>query len=853
METMATASPADLEGLFFQEAFVLQASYTPQATALIELQGTHDNLVESRSISYQELDQKTNQLGHWLLGEGVGPNIVVALMMPRSIELVTAVLGVLKAGGTCLVLDPRDPVERRLACITQAQVKHILVDEKRDEIGGEAAVWSCSEVEARMAGESITCPEITQRRSDLAYVCFTSGTTGQPKGILIPHAGRDAKWVTTFSDTPLAPGEFGVSKASMSTTLFYHEFHTSLLTGGTVVIVPPEKDREVPYLFAVLEHYRIPVVNLTPSLLRAMMEWRDVAHLSHLRAVITYGEGLPGEVEDVFYRSNPAELVVYYGCTEATSAVCSRRRKRPSQEGVIGTPTFFRSVYILDDALQPVSGMEVGQVVIGRPSAAGYLNDPEGTAKRFVPDPFSSDPQAVMFLTGDRARWLSDGTIQLLGREDSLVKLRGYRVELGEIELALKQMNEVENVCVKTITDLSGEHVLVAYLTSSLSRPVPGDVLRQRLGQQLPEHMIPSTFMWVDEFPLTPVGKVDKAALPLPAFMTAKPEVNDEALSNREKIMLAAWCRCLGVRSVSRDIHFFEAGGSSLKAVRLLAEIRKQFGQTLPVSALAANPTPADLLNQLEGLGEGSTSFHSLVPVKPTGARSPFFCVHAAHGDILGFSRLASHFNADQPFYGFQARGLDNEAPWPSSVEEMASNYIHELQQVAPTGPYYLGGRCYGSLVAVEMAHQLMGQGHDVPVLIVLDTLNAFGSDRSGSWRERIGHSPQEHLHWAHRILSHNMQRWKNRFRAKRNEYFRKMEALRRHHIMIRRAYSPPSFPGRIVYLECQQEHRHPAELKAWQTIAQQDVKVVQIPGRHNTMLKEPHVMEVAKIIQACL
>ena len=845
----ATTS-VDRKGLFIHQGLVLQAGLTPQATALVELSGGYDNISEARQISYRDLDCRTNQLGHWLKAQGVGSNDVVGLIMPRSIDLAIAMYGIMKAGGACLILDAYDPVERQLSCIHQAQPKVLITAELDEPMLESVNQYSFAAIAKAAAEESIDPPLVTQHESDLIYVCFTSGTTGQPKGILIPHAGRDVEWVTTVSDTPVVPSEVGISKAPITTTLFYHEFHASLLTGGFVVLVPREKEKDVPFLFAVLELYSVPVVNLTPSLLRALMEWRDFKHLAHLRAVITYGEGLPGEIEALFYKQSPAELVMYYGCTEATSAVCDRRRCPPERVGIIGTPSFFRSVYILDEELKPVQQGGVGQIVIGRPSAVGYLNDPEGTRMRFVKDPFSSERNAVMFLTGDRARWMDDGTIQMLGREDSLIKLRGHRVELGEVELALKERPELSAAVVKCIEDLSGDLVLVAYLISASAPPPSRNSLRQRLAQKLPEHMIPSAFIFMERFPLTSVGKVNKEALPLPEFMQrGKGSAAVHAAS--EQKMLSAWRTCLRVRRVSLTDHFLDLGGSSLKAIRLLSQIQHQFGVALPVSIFTTNPTPIGLLKMLDESADLAPSFESLVPVKPSGSNMPFFCVHAAHGDILGFNRLASHFGEAQPFYGIQARGLDGGAPWPESIEEMAAHYISEIKRVAPQGPYALGGRCYGSLVALEMAQALLREGQEVPVLIVLDTLNAFGATRSGFWRHQAQLSLRDIAMWAHRVIGHNAQRWVTRLRARTNEYYRKLETLRQHHLAIRRKYTAKSYLGKIIYLDCQQERRHPEELKAWQQIAQQGVEVVSIPGGHNTMLKEPHVIEVARIVQA--
>ncbi len=420
-------------------------------------------------------------------------------------------------------------------------------------------------------------------------------------------------------------------------------------------------------------------------------------------------------------------LINGYGPTENTTFTCCGGFDRAEQIGEsvpMGRPIAGTQVYILDPQGQPVPIGVRGEIYTGGDGLArGYLNAHELTSERFIPNPFNPDSRARLYKTGDIARWLPDGQIEFLGRGDNQIKIRGYRIEPGEIETALRVQSEVREVAVLVREDTPGDRLLVAYLVAHAQEKPDESTLRTRLGEILPDYMLPNAFVWLDKLPLTLNGKLDRKALPAPqAGVKGRPAETDQPTNILELQLLRLWHRLFHREDIGRHDNFFDLGGHSLLAARLATEIDQLLGCKLPIAALFQSPTVESLTRRLTA-ENWVPAWKSLVPLQPLGAKPPFFLVHGWGGDVFVFLGLARQLAPDQPAYGLQAVGLDGKSPRHTTLENMAAHYVQEIRSFQPEGPYYLGGYSMGGLIAFEMAQQLHRLGQRVALLALFDTV----------------------------------------------------------------------------------------------------------------------------------
>ena len=446
---------------------------------------------------------------------------------------------------------------------------------------------------------------------------------------------------------------------------------------------------------------------------------------------------LPAELVSRFFERLTCELHNLYGPTEAAIDVTYYQCHPQKDQSTIpiGCPIANTQMYILDDLLQPVPLGVAGELHIGGVGLArGYLNRPDLTSTEFIPNPFNNSPGTRLYKTGDKARYLPDGNIEFLGRIDNQVKIRGFRIELGEIEATLAQHPLLREAVVIAREDIPGDKRLVAYIVANAA-PTTARELRDFLKAKLPGYMVPATFVTLEAMSLTPNGKVSRRALPAPDTSQRSSEAGLVLPRDTlEMQLMQIWSDVLGVHPIGVRDNFFELGGHSLLAVRLMAQIEQQFGTNLLLGTLFQTQTIEQLASLLRD-GTESTPKSPLVAIQPKGNRRPFFCVPGAGGNAIYFYGLAHHLGNDQPFYAFQAVGLDGKSKPHNRCEDMAAHYIEALQTVQPQGPYQLGGHSFGGLVAFEMAQQLQKQGHEVRLVAILDTHAQFPRQpSSGEW-----------------------------------------------------------------------------------------------------------------------
>jgi amino acid adenylation domain-containing protein len=573
-----------------------QVERTPDAIAVT---------FEDTALTYAELNARANQLAHHLRGLGVGPDARVAICVERSLEMMVGLLAILKAGGAYVPMDASYPEDRLrymlensapVVLLSQASLSGLFADMQVPvvDLVADAAAW---------AAQPVSNPERVGTPESLAYVIYTSGSTGLPKGVMNEHRGVVNRLVWMQDEYGLQAPEAVLQKTPFSFDVSVWEFFWALLAGARVVMARPEGHKDPSYLVETIKSAEITTMHFVPSMLQLFLEHGDVGSCTGLKRVMCSGEALPAALVRRFHERLPGvELHNLYGPTEAavdvTAWACTP--ETTSARVPIGRPIANTRIYILDAQGQPVPVGVSGELFIGGVQVArGYLGRPELTGERFLDDPFV--PGGRMYRTGDLARWLADGSIEYLGRNDFQVKIRGFRIELGEIEARLEEMAEVREAVVMAREDASGDKRLVAYYVAPDAIEV--EVLRARLSEHLPEHMVPAAYVRMDALPLTPNGKADRKALPAPEGDAFAARAYEAPLGETETAVAAIWAEVLGAERVGRHDHFFAMGGHSLLAVRVISRVRQAMGVEAALGDLFQRPVLAEFARGLDAAG----------------------------------------------------------------------------------------------------------------------------------------------------------------------------------------------------------------------------------------------------------
>ena len=872
------------------QLFENQVEHTPDSVAVV---------FGDEQLTYRELNYRANQLAHYLQALGVGPEVLVGICVERSLALVVGLLGILKAGAAYIPLDPGYPKERLSFILEDSKVPVLLTQQRLAQVLSADTTKlvyldTDSEVIAQKSKEN---PVNRVATDNLAYVIYTSGSTGKPKGVAIEHHSTVAlvDWARgVFTSEDLA----GVlASTSICFDLSVFELFVPLSCGGRVVLA--ENALHLPTL---PDANNVTLINTVPSAIAELLKVNGVP--ASVRTVNLAGEPLQNKLVQQIYQQDSIDRVFnLYGPSEDTTystfaLVNKGNRNAPS----IGRPIANTQIYLLDAYLQPVPIGVPGELHIGGAGLArGYLNQPELTAQKFVVNPFSQEPRERLYKTGDLARYLSDGNIEFLGRIDHQVKIRGFRIELGEIEAVLSQNPNVQEAIVIVWEEVPDDKRLVAYVIPNQDQPPTVNQLRRFLQEQLPEYMIPSTFVFLDTFPLTPNGKVDRRNLPAPEKV--RPELESNFVAPRtpsEEMLSSIWAAVLGLESVGVHDNFFELGGHSLLATQVISRVRHAFQIELPLRKLFESPTLAGLAESIETARQAKQSLQEppilrvsrnrsilsqqsssqrqspLVGIQPVGSKRPFFCVHPAGGNVICYVDLARYLGLDQPLYGLQALGLDGEQEPYTQVKDMAVHYIKALRIVQPEGPYLLGGWSMGGIVAFEMATQLQAEGQKVDLLALFDAkataCNVELAENDGnvaifsSFAQELGVS-LENLNFS---LEYFLQLEPNKQLAYVFEKARMSNLLspdielpqvsRLFHVFKTNicamwSYIPQTYSGRVTLFQASEQLVEAPQnsTMGWGKLATQGVEIHAVPGNHYTMLKKPHIESLVKRLNTFL
>nr|BFE59782.1 hypothetical protein GCM10020063_043080 [Dactylosporangium thailandense] len=784
---------------------------------------------EGVELTYGELDARANRLAQVLAGEhGVGPGHTVGVLLDRGLDQPVAQAAVLKTGAAWLPLDPRNPAARLAfqladaaapAAVTTTGLTGLLPpDLPRLALDDPATV-------ARLAAAPAVAPAADVRPEDLAYIIYTSGSTGTPKGVLIPHRAAvqfaqsiAARYAVTERDRVAQ-----VANPAFDVSIF--DFYAAFAGGATVVGVPRDALSDPDALGELLRDERVTVTYVPPALLGLM----DPAVPRDLRLVMVAGETCPAELPER-WAAPGRSFHNGYGPTE-TTVISTDHPCPPGRYDVrppIGRPLDNQLVYVLDPGLHPVPIGVPGQLYIGGAGLAhGYAARPGLTADRFGPDPFSAEPGARMYATGDLVRWRADGTLDFLGRADRQVQIRGLRIEPGEIEHALADRPGIRQAVVVVREPDTPNARLVAYAVPEPGASPDPAALRDTLAGQLPPHLVPRQLVILPELPRDRNGKIDQRRLPDPH--DADGGGHAPATGATQLRLAGIWAATLGrpaERIGARDT-FFDLGGNSLQTAQLIGRIREATGVALHPRELFANPTLERLAARLDAGGDALDDGSPLVPLRAGGDGPPLFLVHAVGGTAGPYRPLAALLAGDRACYGLQGHAGDGGVPG------LAAGYVAAIRGVQPHGPYHLAGWSFGGTVAVEIARLLRADGEAVAPVVLIDT-------------GLPGDTPEPDEPTLRAWFTEELAEAGLGDAVPTEEQFAAFAANTRAFL----AHRPEPYDGRLIYLSAAERDD---DTERWRAIAPAAFEHHVTGGDHYAVLRAPHVDTVARILEGVL
>jgi amino acid adenylation domain-containing protein len=860
----AAAYPRDLT---LQRLFARQAAETPDAIAVV---------AGARSLTYRDVEERSDALARQLISQGFGPNARVGVFVTRTADLVIAPLAILKAGSAYVPLDPTYPPGRLAQIIDQSGLVAVIAQSAvvLPPLRSVPIVAIGSASEPATTAHMPPLPSI--RPEDTAYVIFTSGSTGQPKGVQIPH-GALTNFLWAMRGTPgFTARDTIVAVTTICFDIAALELFLPLTVGAKVVIASEQETRDGQLLLSLLSRAGARVLQATPATWELLIEagWRGDPQLRMLCG----GEALPRHLADRLLDRSP-ELWNMYGPTETTIWSSARRIMRGEGPILIGPPIANTQFYVVDrsGALVPQGG--VGELMIGGDGVAvGYWGMAALTHDRFPADRFGGAPAAKLYRTGDLVRMRQDGEFQYLGRTDQQIKLRGFRIELGEIEAVLLRRDAVRHAIAVTGESASGGTAIFAYVElrggAAARREQIVETLRADVAAMLPGYMRPREIIVLDAIPLLPNGKIDRKALPLPGPEEQRERTRLQPLDDLETRLAQIWCEILGLKTVDASADFFELGGHSLLAARLLARIEAAFGHRISMSAMFESPSLAAFANLLRSPRQQDFDFREVVRMGSRHAQRTIFAIN----NTGIFLTVSQRLNEDLSITALQLFDPTTQRDYlPVTIEETAAQYVRLIREIQPRGPYVLMGWCNGGTLAFETARQLQEAGEAVSRVFMIDTWIPGYLERLGWLRSKLAdYTYRWRLILADWAAVRSGQKSFGDFIADRptvGRFYRRRQIgeaiaepayaaaqaydrwLLDYTTTMLTAYKPKPIAGRLTIFRSTVEPagRFLDPKLGWGGMAAGGVDLIVVPGDHFTVFKEPGASIMAKGIEAAI
>jgi len=841
---------------------------------------------DQKRVTYSELNEKSNRLARYLHKSGASEGSLIGICIERSSDLLVGLLAILKAGCTYIPLDPIYP-KNRLSLILEDGNPIILLTEKKlleslPEIDVSKVFIEETEKYQNEPGAN---PGYSVSPNNVAYLIYTSGSTGKPKGVQVEHRSL-VNFMESMKRKPgITSNDIMLAVTTISFDIAGLELYLPILNGATTIIASHETTMNPDFLIKRIDDCHPTIIQATPVTFRMLISagWKGLKKLK----ILCGGEALPKKLVIELVRKCD-ELWNMYGPTETT--IWSTMEKVELSENDytgyvnLGHPIDNTFLYVLNSEFQPVPVGYPGELFIGGDGLArGYYHLPELTKEKFLPNPFSEKAGARIYRTGDLVQLMENGRLEFLNRIDSQVKIRGFRIELGEIESILAQHASIKDNVVIVREDNPGDKRLIAYIIlKDTGEPELTD-LRQFLKAKLPDYMIPSTFIKMEKFPLTPNGKVDRKSLPSPLEVSPQTEkINIAPQTELEEKLLRIWSEVLHLKSIGTNENFFDIGGHSMIAVTLMVKIEKELGVRLPLATLFEQSNIHDMAELLENMVT-PPKWGSLVPIKPKGNKRPLYLVHGAGLNLLLYNTIVSHLDPDQPVYGLQAKGLDGEDEPLDTLQEIAAYYISEIISVDASGTYALAGFSMGGQIAYEMARQLLEMGKKISFLGVFDTVSYNVSDKHLPIFKRYFYRTDRLFHqiiWTLNTFFKKPGKEKHEFAAsklnslkqkitkadykiqpegvsqgKRSELPKYLHKVHQANYRAMENYILPVYPGKLYLFRAMDQKFYIKDpvTYGWDEYAKGGVIVLDIPGEHSRIFAPPNDKIFSELLQRCL
>ncbi len=823
-----------------------QARRTPDAVAVV---------AGDEQLTFSELESRANAVAQRLRVARAARGEIVALYVQRSLNMIVGLLGILKTGAAYLPLDPGDPAGRTALLLEDSGAAVLLTQRSlRATLPDTAA--RVVVIDGR--GLEGTALPAAQRTSpdDLAYLIYTSGSTGKPKGVQVRHAGV-VNLLTSMANEPgIGPSDTVLALTKCSFDMSVPELFLPLVTGARLVIAQPDVVRDVRELSRLISDSRATFMQATPSTWQMLRDvgWGGSRTLVALSGAETLPASLAGWIAE-----RTAGLWNAYGPTE-TTVWSTLARIEPGAGVTVGRPIANTMVYILDNRGRPVPVGVAGEIFIaGAGVTGGYLNRPELNQRRFVPDPAA--PSTRMYATGDLGRFLADGRIEHLGRLDHQMKLRGHRVEPGEIEAVLLTEGDLTAAVVVARQQSSGDTRLVAYVVPAGSAPRSAE-LRRRLGATLPEHMVPSAFVVMDSLPLTANGKIDRTALPAPQWNERESAAGyEQPRTELEERVARIWARTLGIESVGIHDDFFTLGGHSLLAVRLLVELERDLNVEVPLASfIESGVTVAGLAAVVENSNSAATADRLVVPVRRHGTTPILFFVHADESSLLTLRHFTGPFGPDQSVIGLLPQRIGRRFDRTRGIEDLALPMLATVREKQPHGPYFLAGFSLGGLLAYELAGRLRAAGEEVAWLGVIDAYTpaagALRVEHQISLSQRVAEQWERGIWTAVRRTNGYLRNHLNRGLVSAGLRSSKMSDefdWRGARALANRYACSGNDATMDLFVSDERAAAAADDSLGWDELHKGLLRVHRVHGDHLSIVTEPDVLALADLVRGCL
>lgn len=827
------------------QLFEEQVKLNPNSVALI---------FENIEITYRELDSRSSKIANYLRNKGINQEQLVAVCLNRSPDMIASFLGVLKAGGAYVPIDPTYPQDRVAYMLEDSGVSIVITTEDMAKQLPfiEAVIVCLDKEEETLFTQNEKCVNSSSPKS-LAYVMYTSGSTGKPKGVAIEHRGI-VRLIKNIDYASIGPRETFINLTPVAFDVSVFEIYGSLLNGGKLVLMNSHKP---PFdeIARTIRQNRVTSLCVTPDRLNLLIEdYSD--ELGSLRQILAAGEALPVWLaQKCILKLKDCHLINAYGPTENSVYTTSYHVKEvlPSFSSIpIGRPISNDRVYILDKHMKSVPIGVIGELYLsGVGIAREYFKKPELTSERFPSNPFSDDPDQKLYKTGDLARYLSDGNIEFLGRADDQVKIRGVRIELGEVEKIISSFPGIRQAVAGTIKTKNDAKDLVTYVVMNKRVPFNQQELRSYAREKLPEYMIPTFFVELEEVPVTLVGKIDRRKLPIP---TLGPKRDQITLPRNpiEKKLVQLWETLLDIKPIGIRDSFFDLGGNSLLAMQMFSDIEKTFNKRLPVSIIFEEETIENVARLLSSHNQENSKSSSLVAIQALGSKLPVFCIHGGGGEVLIYRDLAVELGNDHPVYGLR---YTNKEIDKISIKSLAEKYVNEIKEIHPNGPYSFLGFCFGGPIAYEMAQKLTQAGEEVSLVTILNFGNPKKIPLEIPLNKKILNKikilsklpVRQRALFIKDTIKTVFGRFKTVSKTTENENIEESSIS-----TISKAisvYNPDPYPGKILLVYGENYHVYGGNL-GWETVDNGSIHTYKVSSKQNVFMKKPNIEIIVKFLK---